>query len=242
MYSRVFSSRLYEQIVGQIEELILADRLRPGDQLPSERELAEQFRVSRTAVREAIKALREKGLVEIHTGRGTFITAGITKALRNTLGWMVRTSEGDSHRDLVQVRTILEPEIAAIAAEMATEQDVEELGRAVGAMDAALDDADVFIEADLEFHLALAHATQNRLIPMLLDPIVDLLREQRTRIFLVEGGAKRGQHHHKRILAAVGQHDSVAARHAMQAHLEQVRRDSDAAQTMMSQKVHTTTG
>lgn len=232
MYSRIQSSRLYEQIVEQIEQLILDGKLRPGDQLPSERELAEQFSVSRTAVREAVKALREKGLVEIQTGRGTFITASVNKAFRNTLGWMVKAGEDDQRRNLVQVRYILEPEIAAIAAEMATGQDIADLNRAVTAMDAALDDADVFIEADLEFHLALARATQNPLIPMLIDPIVDLLREQRKRIFLVDGGAQRGQYHHKRILQAVTQHDSQAARRAMQTHLEQVRIDSDAAQKL----------
>ncbi len=228
MYSRITSARLYEQIVGQIEQLILEGKLRPGDQLPAERELAEQFRVSRTAVREAVKALREKGLVEIQSGRGTFITASTDKALRNSLGWMVKSDGGNSQPHLVQVRAILEPEIAAIAAEMAGEDDVANLEHAVGVMDLALDDAETYIEADQAFHLALAHATRNNLIPTLIDPIVGLLREQRMRIFLVEGGAQRGQFHHKRILEAVRRHDPKAARKAMQAHLEQVRKDSEA--------------
>jgi GntR family transcriptional repressor for pyruvate dehydrogenase complex len=232
MYSRISSSRLYEQIVKQIEALILDGKLHPGDQLPSERELAEQFAVSRTAVREAVKTLREKGLVEIETGRGTFITASTSKTLRNTLDWMVKTGEGDHKADLVQVRAILEPEIAAIAASMATEDDIADLQNAVDAMDAALDSADDYIEADLEFHLALANATQNRLIPTLIDPIVDLLREQRKRIFLVEGGAQRGQFHHKRILEAIRNHDASAARQAMLAHLDQVRDDSAAGQAL----------
>lgn len=228
MYSRVQSSRLYEQIVEQIERLILDGKLRPGDQLPSERELAEQFSVSRTAVREAVKALREKGLVKIEAGRGTFITHGVSKALRQSLDWMVRSGEGNRLADLVQVRDLLEPGIAALAAEMATKHDIESLERAVNVMDAAIDTADIYVEADLEFHLALASATQNELIPTLIDPIVDLLREQRARIFLVEGGAQRGQYHHKCILEAIKKRDPVSARKAMQAHLEQVRQDSDA--------------
>ncbi len=232
MYSRIRSSRLYEQIVEQIEQLILDGKLHPGDQLPAERELAEQFNVSRTAVREAVKALREKGLVEIETGRGTFITHGVSKALRRSLDWMVRSAEGNRLVDLVQVRDILEPEIAALAAKMATGQDIESLQQAVTVMDSALDDADVYVEADLEFHLALATATQNKLIPTLIDPIVDLLLEQRKRIFLVDGGALRGQHHHKRILEAIKKRDPVAARQAMQAHLAQVRQDSDAAENL----------
>ena len=229
MYSRIQFSRLYEQIVEQIEQLILDGKLHPGDQLPSERELAEQFNVSRTAVREAVKALREKGLVEIEAGRGTFITHGVSKALRHSLDWMVRSGDGNRLADLVQVRYILEPEIAALAAEMATDSDIESLERLVTVMDDAMASADVYVEADLEFHLALAGATQNQLIPTLIDPIVDLLRKQRSGIFLVEGGAQRGQYHHKRILDAVKAHDPAFAREAMQAHLAQVRKDSDAA-------------
>lgn len=232
MYSRVRASRLYQQIVDQIETLIREGKLRPGDKLPSERELAEQFSVSRTAVREAVKALSEKGLVTIESGRGTFITQNVSQALRRSLDWIVQSGEGDSLADLVQVRTILEPEIAAIAATMASAADLEALEQAVRVMDTALDDADVYVEADLAFHLALAKATQNHLIPTLIDPIVDLLREQRTAIFLVAGGAQRGQVHHKAILAAVQHRDAAAARQAMQAHMTQVRVDADAAQVL----------
>jgi GntR family transcriptional repressor for pyruvate dehydrogenase complex len=233
VYSRIQSSRLYEQIVEQIQQLILDGKLHAGDQLPSERELAEQLDVSRTAVREAVKALQEKGLVEIETGRGTFITHGVSKALRRSLDWMVRSGDGNRLADLVQVRNILEPEIAALAAEMASVSDIERLEQAVNVMDSALNDADVYVEADQDFHLALASATQNQLISTLIDPIVDLLREQRKRIFLVEGGAQRGQYHHIRILEAIRKHDRIAAREAMQAHLAQVRQDSAAAEDLL---------
>ena len=82
MYQPIQSERLYERIVDQIESRIVAGDLKVGDQLPAERELAEQFTVSRTAVREAIKALREKGLVEIRLGRGTFVTNGAAGVLK----------------------------------------------------------------------------------------------------------------------------------------------------------------
>ncbi len=85
MYKAVRSARLYEQIVQQIEASIVKGTLKPGDQLPAERELAVQFAVSRTAVREAVKALREKGLVEAYSGRGTFITNGTSQAIRLSL-------------------------------------------------------------------------------------------------------------------------------------------------------------
>ncbi len=159
MYKVVQTSRLYEQIVQQIEESILKGTLKEGDQLPAERELAQQFGVSRTAVREAIKALHEKGFVDAFPGRGTFIANGI-------------------------------------------------------------------IEADLDFHLSLAEAAANPFVLSLIDSIVGLLREQRMRIFYVDGGPDRGQVHHKRILDAMERRDSRGAREAMQAHLRQVREDS----------------
>jgi GntR family transcriptional repressor for pyruvate dehydrogenase complex len=227
MYSTIHASRLYEQITQQIQNLILAGSLRPGDKLPPERELAEQFGVSRTAVREAVKALREKGLVEIQPGRGTFITDGTSEVMRDSLDFIVKVGLTDGVANLNEVRTLMEPGIAARAAEKATEADIETMERAIAAMDQALDNAEAFAEADLEFHLALAHATRNPLIPILLDPIVDLLREHRKRIFLVDGGPQRGQYHHKRILAAIKKRDADAAYQAMCEHLQQVLTDSE---------------
>jgi len=96
-------------------------------------------------------------------------------------------------------------------------------------MDRAGRDAETYIEADLDFHLALAEGADNPLILSLLDSIVALLREQRLRIFKVPGGPERGQVHHKRILDAVERHDAEKARDAMRAHLGQVRDDSQAA-------------
>lgn len=229
MYDPIQPARLYERIVEQIERRILNGDLKLGDKLPAERELAEQLSVSRTAVREAVKALREKGLVEVQPGRGTFIKNGTTQAARLSLGLMMKFGGVDASASLVEVREMVEPEIAALAAARATEDDIAALREAVSAMDEALDDPVTFIEADLDFHLALAVATKNALIPMLIDSIVDMLREQRTRIFYVKGGPERGQYHHKRILDAIIAHDPDAAQAAMRAHLQQVSEDSGAS-------------
>ncbi len=228
MYKAVHTGRLYEQIVEQIEHRILTGELKVGDQLPAERELAEQFGVSRTAVREAVKALSEKGLVKIQPGRGTFITDRTSRAMRHSLGLMVKIGHPEGSANLVEVREILEPEIAARAAARATPENIAAMCEAVATMDTSLEDADTFIEADLDFHLALAEATQNALVPTLLDSIIDLLRQDRTRAFH-SGGAARGQFHHNRILQAVTTHDPEAARQAMRDHLEQIRQDSKAA-------------
>jgi GntR family transcriptional repressor for pyruvate dehydrogenase complex len=226
LYKVVQVSRLYEQIVQQIEESIRKGELAEGSKLPAERELAQQFGVSRTAVREAIKALQEKGLVDAFPGRGTFVTAGTSSSLRRYLDGVIKSSDSDGLAHLAEVREILEPEIAALAAERADEQDLAALREACAVMDNAEQDADAFVEADLDFHLALAEAAANPIVLSLIDSIVGLLREQRLQIFRVRGGPERGQCHHKQILEAIERHDPQEARAAMQAHLRQVREDS----------------
>jgi GntR family transcriptional repressor for pyruvate dehydrogenase complex len=226
VYKVVRTSRLYEQIVQQIEESVLNGSLKPGDQLPAERELAQRLGVSRTAVREAVKALREKGLVEAYSGRGTFITDGTTHAARQSFDLMVKIGQQEGSTHLAELRLMLEPGIAALAAERIEDEHLAAMREAVAVMERSQKNPEAYIEADLDFHLALAEAAANPLILSLIDSIVGLLREQRIKIFNVEGGPQRGQVHHKRILAAMEQRDPEMARQAMAAHLEQVRDDS----------------
>ncbi|PYT79001.1 MAG: hypothetical protein DMG40_17660 [Acidobacteria bacterium] len=208
VYKVVRSSRLYEQIVQQVEESIQKGDLKTGDQLPPERELAQQFGVSRTAVREAVKALREKGFVEAYPGRGTFIMETSSHPIRLSLDRMVKAGQAEGSRYLTEVREMMEPEIAALAAERAEGEDLAAM------------------RESLDFHLALAEAAANPIILSLIDSIVGLLREQRMGIFQVEGGPERGQYHHKKILEAVEHRDAAGARDAMKAHMRQVREDS----------------
>jgi GntR family transcriptional repressor for pyruvate dehydrogenase complex len=230
-YIPVQAPKVFERVAVQIEQRILDGELHSGDRLPTERELAEQFQVSRTAVREALKILAQKGLVDMRPGRGTIVIDGAHEALQHSLGLVMRLKLGEvgGSNSLVEVREILEIEIAALAAERATEQEIAAMREAVQVMDESLDNADVFITADNRFHEALAQATQNALILTLVRSIVNLLSEQRKQIFATAGGPQRGQVHHKSILASVIKHDPEAARAAMRAHLRQVREDVGAS-------------
>ncbi len=238
VYKLVRTSRLYEQIVQQIEDSIVKGDLKPGDQLPAERELAQKFGVSRTAVREAVKALREKGLAEAYSGRGTFITDGTTQAVRQSLDLMAKIGQPEGSTHLAEVRAILEPEIAFLAAARIRDPELITMREAVAVMDRAGQDPEAYIEADLDFHLALAEGAANPLILSLLDSIVALLREQRLRIFKVPGGPERGQVHHKKILEAVERRDAEKAREAMRAHLHQVRDDGQSPATKRGTAKH----
>src|SRR5258708_5116468 len=227
MYTPIQSLKVFERVAVQIEQRILDGELRSGDRLPTERELAEQFQVSRTAVREALKILAQKGLVDMRPGRGTIVIDGSQEAMQHSIGLVMKLKLGEvgGSDNLMEVREILEVEIAALAAARATESEIAVLRAEVETMDVNLNDADAFIAADNRFHEALAHATQNTLIFILVNSIVNLLSEQRKQIFDVEGGPQRGQIHHKRILESVIRRDPQAARDTMRSHLRQVRED-----------------
>lgn len=228
MIRPVKQQRLYEKVTDQIQELIAAGELAAGDRLPNERTLAEQFGVSRTVIREALKALAVRGLVEVRPGQGTFVVDATSDSLSRALQSMLFLDQSDDpFEGLLEVREILEPEIAYRAAQRVKPEDVEALRRAVEAMDANLHDRAAFIRADDAFHLALAVATQNAFVPRLLESVVDVLHEHRSRIFDTPGGPARGQVHHKRILRAVEDGAPEAAREAMRGHLAQIRQDSE---------------
>jgi len=225
-YQPVKSPRLYEQLADQIKERIFHNELKEGQQLPNETELAERFQVSRTVVREAMKRLEQEGFVEVQRGRGTFVVYHAADAVRQSLGNLMESEGGGNWHALVEVRELLEPGIAYLAAMRADEDHVAEMRAAVATMDQSMDDADAFIQADNVFHLAMARATGNGLVMTLVEPMMDLLSAQRKEIFRAPTGPQDGQYHHKRILRAIEQHDANTAREYMQQHLQQVRRDA----------------
>src|SRR3989449_9053225 len=154
MYTPIQPSKVYEQIAEQIETLILSGELRNGDRLPTEREMAEQFQASRTAVREAMKALAQKGLVDMRPGRGTIVIDGTSQAMRHSLGLMMMVGQAGNSANLVEVREIIEPGIAALAAVRATEEEIAGMRKAVEVMDTHIHEADAYIAADNDFHRA----------------------------------------------------------------------------------------
>lgn len=223
MYQPIHSPRLYEQIVQQIEERILRGDLEPGEKLPSEHEMADQFGVSRTAIREATKTLRAKGLVEVQLGRGTFVSESVSQHLRTPLDQVFKMNQEGRVKNLVEIREILETRIAALAAERADQEDIASMQRAIVDMEEAIDEVEAFVEADLNFHHALAKATKNPLITQLLTPIVDMLSEQITFTYQNCDDVGRKLMLHKNILECIINRDPQAASDAMHDQLEAVR-------------------
>lgn len=218
--------RLYEQIASAIRARIIAGELKQGERLPNERDIASNYGVSRNVVREAIRALAKDGLVSVRQGSGTYIADGTSRALGDSLE--LALSVGGLQRNLanlIEIRQIIEPTVAGLAADRASPAEIAELKAEVGVMERAFDDVEAFIAADHRFHVAIAKSTQNELVPMLLFPIVDVLNEQRKRLFFIKESARNAQAFHHRILEAIERHDHNAAVEAMRGHLGQVRGD-----------------
>lgn len=227
LFERMPRSRLYEHIVSSIEDLIISGKLKPGDRLPPERELALTMEVGRGAVRESVKLLADRGLVQVLPGRGTFVSEPQGSTLTATIDRFLRAGKG-THGDLTEVRRVLEVAIAGLAAERASEEDVQELRDTLAEMEASIGSPDDYVAAHLEFHSCLARATGNTVFPLLINAMVDLLRD-RTFVALREPAAvDNRQFWHRRLVEAVANHDSAAARDAMERHLTLASADGEA--------------
>ncbi len=208
----------------QIQDPRRAGERRGGHRLPSERELSEYLGVSRTVIREAIKLLKAVGLVRVKQGVGTFIAEPGPDALEAPISAFM----GSGPRviaDLHQVREILEPQIAELAAQSISDDQIAGLERSLREMEDNILHLQKHIEADQRFHSILAEATQNSVLQLLVYSIVDLMQKERHLSFASPGATERGCYHHRRILEAVRSRDPEWTRQEMQAHLRQIRDD-----------------
>lgn len=218
--------RLSDKVADMMLESILSRKLKVGDRLPSERELGEQFGVSRTVVREAVRALVAKGVIEVRSGSGLRVAAVDAAAVSESMNLFLRGGTIDFEK-VHEVRALLEVHIAGIAAERATPQDLARLSDIHEKMKRDLRDVEAAAHDDLEFHRVIARATQNDLYLLLMDSIgsslIDIRREN-----LGSGSSPMTLGQHEKVLERIAARDPAGARDAMAAHLEGVaqwRRD-----------------
>lgn len=234
LFSKVPRGRLYQRVAKQIQGLIIAGEIRIGDKLPSEAELCEQFGVSRTVIREATKALAERGLLVSEPRRGTLVTALSRQDLADSFGLYVKASEV-SARNLIEVRELLEVKIAELAAERAKPENLVKMEQALEELEKSIGSDEEYISADLDFHMALAEATQNEILAALIGSLVDELQYVRRAsdagsAGLLEKQRHRDQRHHKAIFECVKRQDKEGAVQGMQQHLQDTTRRYLAAQ------------
>jgi len=220
LFQSLQSEKFSEQISRQLLQKIIEGHYKPGDRLPAERDLATIFSVSRVVVRESISSLEAKGIINVRQGRGTTVNA-IDQW--NTLDPQVLLLlHGDEvFEQLMETRRIIEPDLAALAAERITAVELELL-RSIS--DLPEDDSiEEHVIRDMSFHLHIAKATHNPVLLMVLSSTADLLREARRRIFIVPGELAKARMWHLAIFSAIEKRDPQAALEAMAAHMEQVR-------------------
>ncbi len=221
--------RLVDRVVNEIERLIIEGELEPGTKLPPERELAEQLGVSRTVLRESVHILVARGLLETTHGVGTLVRQITREQVVAPLNLYLRTQNAGkvSFSDLHRVRSILEVEIAGIAALQATDEDIANLRKIVEDMEMAQDDHEALATRDADFHSALAETTHNSLLIVLVDSIQDLLQEYITLITPYIDPHRDSVQLHFNILERVEAKDAAGAREAMRVNLDQMRRNSE---------------
>ncbi|MGH2377296.1 MAG: FadR/GntR family transcriptional regulator [Candidatus Limnocylindria bacterium] len=211
--------RLSDRLAEEIERRIVEGELAPGTRLPAERELGDAFKVSRTIIREAVRSLIAKGLVEVRPGAGTVVRGPSMSMVSDALAFVMHAASGRVRiRDAHEIRWTLEPQIAALAAERRTEEDLRSIERELETM---RESPEQWEEADVRFHRALAQATQNPLFGVVLDSLHPILREVRALGNRLRDTRTTGIEHHTAIFDAVRAADPDRAREAMRAHLRE---------------------
>lgn len=212
-------TRLYEDIVKQLTDLIEQGKLIPGDKLPPERQLAEELHVSRTAIREALRSMESMGYIESKVGGGTFVRA---ISLHNVLHPFsaVLCQNKELAYELLEVRQLLEPEIASLACKRATECDIANIQSATELMRKDIENGGIGMEGNCAFHHAIAAAANNTAMSEILSLCDELLSKFRESALNKPGEPKKSLNDHIEILEAVKNGDSTLARHLMKKHIE----------------------
>ncbi|MGZ4820151.1 MAG: FadR/GntR family transcriptional regulator [Terriglobales bacterium] len=221
-FEAVRRNRIYEEIARQIEKMI-AEKMKAGDRLPPERQLADMFGVSRSSIRDAIRALELSGLVEARQGLGTVVRERASDAVFNPLT-QVLVQKRKLVGELLDVRKMIEPPLARRAAEHATPDEVSEMENILRRQQEKMAAGELAIEEDNDFHYAIALAADNSVVLKVLDVLMDLLRDTRERSLQVEGRPERSMAGHREILEAIQRKDPAGAEAAMCRHIESVEK------------------
>ena len=213
----VKTRRLYLQVAEQLMGFIQGGTLEPGERLPSERDLAERFGVSRPTIREAMIALEIAGLVEIRTGSGIYVVQP-RASLQESLG-----DEGPGPFEILETRLLIETETAALAAARISDAQLAELETALNEMEQENAGGTVTERADRQFHCIIAQASQNSALASIVDWLWDLRDKSKLSAVFHQRVRAEGVHpsfdEHRRIFTALQRRDPVRAREAMHRHI-----------------------
>ncbi len=220
----IFRKKVYEEIADLILGDIKTGNLKPGDRLPSISRMAEIHQVSSASIREALNSLRVMGVIEVKHGQGSFVNERIPLDLNHTFEIITRKDI----EDLLDLRKIIEVGCARAASEKSGKEQIDQMEYALEKMQTAVENNELGEEADYEFHMAIAEATDNRMLVNLLEEVSETMLEtmkETRRIWLYEGekSIKKIYEEHKLIFEAVKNRDADAAATHMFNHLQEVK-------------------
>ncbi|HZG70048.1 MAG TPA: FadR/GntR family transcriptional regulator [Chondromyces sp.] len=223
LFTGVKYERIYEQIVVQIRELIQEGKILPGDRLPGERELSSILGCSRASLREALRVLEAEGIIISKPGGGRFVQEVDQRLVMEYSFDPVDLMKTTSIIYFLEVREMIEPNIAALACERATEEDILKMEKALLKVEAKREDIDEKLERDSMFHLALAEATHNFVLVTTLETNLNMLQQIRLKTLLSPSRLERSTAEHRAIFDAVRSRKPKEASEAMALHLQQLR-------------------
>jgi GntR family transcriptional regulator, transcriptional repressor for pyruvate dehydrogenase complex len=217
----VHKTRVSEEIVEQVRDLITSGRLKVGDRLPAERELAKTLQVGRSTVREAIRVMESLGILQARPGEGTFLVSH-PAAPRPDPVLADAFKSWDNQRKLFEVRMAIEPDLAALAARRATIEQIVRLREILQEQEQLVKQGETGIKADNMFHFLLAEAAGNDILTRIMDSLMDLLRETREASLQTGGRPPRSLKQHRAILRAIESRDPRAAEQKMREHITEM--------------------
>jgi GntR family transcriptional activator of glc operon len=227
--SQFRTNSLTYQVAEEISKIILDGGLRPGERLPSMAELEVRFGVSHTVMREALRVLEARGLVQVQHGKRVLVALAPSEAITTSLSAILRLHDG-TLLHLMEFRTILENEVASLAAARRTDKDLHKLKACLAEMEHSLDSPQGYVDADVAFHNALVDATHNPVLIGVTNSLHELLVESREVSFRGPPvGGSRALKAHQRIYQMVKAQDKQAARDAMHQHLRETQEDMEIA-------------
>jgi DNA-binding FadR family transcriptional regulator len=218
MFKPIKKAKVYEEIVAKIKDMVEKGRFKSGDQLPVERELAEVFRVSRSSVREALRSLESQGFIESRQGDGTYIARQPVESLVRPLASVILT-EKDDQMELFEMRRMIEPDLAYLAAERATEEEIAMMEKVLALQEEQIARGEFGTDVDRNFHYIMARAAKNKALLRITDNIIDLLAESREQYLQVEGRPRKSILRHREVLEAIRARDPERAEKCMLEHL-----------------------
>lgn len=226
MFSAMRRITVAQDVAQQIKEKVLSGELSSGDKLPTERDLALQLGVSRSTIREAVRALEQSGFVRVHKGPrgGIFIASADGKPLRDSLGLMLRLDRVPL-AELLESRAELECSIARFAAQRATAEELDEMSTSIDEMNAGAPSLESFRRNNYRFHLAVAKASRNRVSLLLTEVLRDLVDQSLELLHVDDVVWSRVIEHHGKIFEAIRSREADAAEKAMRAHLALLEED-----------------